>query len=41
MYELTAIELLREVLLDERKEKLPKNSVQTKKAKQKFWHQQR
>ena len=36
MYELTAIELLREVLLDERKEKLPKNSVQTKKAKQKF-----
>ena len=30
-----AIELLREVLLGERKEKIPPNSVQTKRAKQK------
>ena len=36
MYKLTSIELLREVLLGERKEKLPKNSVQTKKEEHKI-----
>ena len=35
MDEITSIELLREVLLSKRKEKLPKNSVQTKKTQQK------
>ena len=36
MDEITPIELLREVLLGKRKEKLPKNSVQTKKEEQKI-----
>ena len=36
MDEITAIELLREVLLSKRKEKLPKNSVQTKITQQKI-----
>ena len=36
MEEITAIELLQEVLLGERKEPPPKNSVQTKRAQQKI-----
>ena len=41
MDEITGIELIREVLLGERKLKLPKNSVQTKREQHKSWHQQR
>ena len=36
MYKITAIELLREVRLDEKKDKLPQNSVQTKISQQKI-----
>ena len=41
MDELTAIELLPEVILGEKKEKLPKKACKPKRYNRKLWHQQR